>query len=88
VNAVGSEGIQMSSRKLKLEAIKDISLEEVILRVLRENQGLTIQVSEEQEVVIQPQQKLRPLPVLDGRIPEGWEDAVYGRESRHCVRRP
>lgn len=70
----------MSSRKLKLEAIKDISVEEVIMRVLRENRGLTIQVSEGQDVVIQPQPKLRPLPILDGRIPEGWEEAIYGRE--------
>jgi hypothetical protein len=67
----------MPSETLKLETIKDISLEEIVRRVLKENQVLTIWVSEDEEVVIEPQQKLRPLPVLDGHVPEGWKDAVY-----------
>ncbi len=70
----------MSQQEVKLEAVKDISLEEIILRVLKENKVLTIWVSEEQEVIIEPQQKLRPLPVLDGYVPQGWKDAVYDLE--------
>ncbi len=70
----------MPSEMLKLEAIKDVSLEEIVLRVLRENRILIIHVSEEDVVVIEPQQKLRPLPVLNGYVPEGWKDAVYDIE--------
>ncbi len=68
---------QVSSQTLKLDAIKGVSLEEIIARVLKEDQTLTIWVSSEQEVVIEPRQKLKPLPVLDGYVPQGWKDAIY-----------
>jgi hypothetical protein len=29
-------------------------------------------------VVIQPAPSLKPLPELEGFVPEGWKDAVYG----------
>jgi hypothetical protein len=67
----------MSAQTLTLEAIKDISLEDLLARVLRERQTLTIRVSNDQEIVIAPQQKLKPLPVLDGYVPQGWKDAIY-----------
>jgi hypothetical protein len=67
----------MPSQTLKLEAIKDMPMEEVIARVLQDRRPLTVWVSNEQEVVIEPRQKLVPLPVLDGYIPQGWKDAVY-----------
>ena len=67
----------MSTQILTLEALKDISLEDFFAQVLRERQVLTIRVSNDQEIVISPQQKLEPLPVLDGYIPQGWEDAIY-----------
>jgi hypothetical protein len=70
----------MSSQVLTLEAIKDISLEDLIARVLKEHQTLTIRVSGGQEVVIEPKQQLKPLSVLDGYIPQGWKDAVYNVE--------
>jgi hypothetical protein len=70
----------MSSQTLKLEAIKDIAVGEIIWQVLRERQTLTIWVSSDQEVVIEPKQKLKPLPVLDGYIPQGWQDAIYDIE--------
>jgi hypothetical protein len=35
-------------------------------------------ILEEGELVtIEPTPQLKPLPELDGRIPEGWKDAVY-----------
>lgn len=67
----------MSFQTLELDAIKGVSLEEIIAQVLRENRALTIWVSGEQEVVIEPRPKLKPLPVLDGYIPQGWKDAIY-----------
>jgi len=70
----------MPSQTLKLEAIKDIAVGEIIWQVLRERQTLTIWVSSDQEVVIEPKQKLKPLPVLDGYVPQGWQDAIYDIE--------
>ncbi len=67
----------MTTQILTLEAIKNVSLEDLMARVLREQQPLTIQVSNEQEIIITPRKKLKPLPVLEGYIPEGWKDAIY-----------
>lgn len=67
----------MTTRILTLESLKNVSLEDLMARVLREQQTLTIQVSNEQEIVITPQKKLKPLPVLEGYIPEGWREAIY-----------
>jgi hypothetical protein len=30
------------------------------------------------EVLLEPKPALRPLPNLEGFVPEGWKDAVYG----------
>ncbi len=67
----------MTIQTLTLEALKNVSVEDLMARVLREQQTLTIQVSSEQEVVIMPQKKLKSLPVLEGYIPEGWKEAIY-----------
>lgn len=67
----------MSSHILGLDALKGVSLEELVLQVLKDRQTLTISVSGEQEVIIEPKQKLKPLPVLDGTLPAGWKDAIY-----------
>lgn len=67
----------MSAQTLTLEAIKSISLEDLFSRVLQGRQTLTIRVTNDQAVVIAPQEKLKPLPVLDGYIPQGWKDAIY-----------
>ncbi len=62
---------------LTLGAIKHVPLEEIIRRVLDEQISLIIQVSDDQEVTIQPKPRLRPLRVLPGYVPEGWKDAIY-----------
>ncbi len=67
----------MSSQVLEMDALKGVSLQEIVARVLEENRALTIWVSSEQEVVIEPRRKLKPLPVLEGYIPQGWKDAIY-----------
>jgi len=67
----------MLSHTLNLDTLKGVSLEELIFRVLNDQQRLTILVSDEQEVIIEPKQKLKPLPILDGTIPAGWKDAIY-----------
>lgn len=60
-----------------LEAIKGLSLEDLFAWVLQERQTLTIRLSNDQAIIIAPQEKLKPLLVLDGYIPHGWKDAIY-----------
>lgn len=67
----------MSAQTLTLEALKGISLEDLFARVLQERQILTIQVTNEQAIILTPQEKLKPLPVLNGYVPQGWKDALY-----------
>jgi hypothetical protein len=70
----------MSAQTLMLEALKGISLEDLFTRVLKGRQTLTIRVSNDQAVVIVPQEDLKPLPVLNGYIPQGWKDVIYDIE--------
>jgi hypothetical protein len=37
----------------------------------------TIKLPDSAEGVIQPGPKLKPLSILDGRIPDGWKEAIY-----------
>lgn len=67
----------MVSQILTLKELKHVSLDEIIRQVLEQRKTLTILVSEDREVTIQPKTRLRPLRVLEGYIPEGWKDAIY-----------
>lgn len=68
----------MSSQTQTLEKLKDVPLGEIISQVLERWETWTIRVSDDQEVSIQPKARLKPLPTLEGYIPEGWKDAIYG----------
>ena len=68
----------MSSQTLTMEELKHLSLEEIIHQILVQQKTLTVRVSDDQEVTIQLKSGLKPLPVLEGYIPEGWKDAIYG----------
>lgn len=67
----------MSSETLTLEDLKDVPLEEIIRQVLDQEKIVTIRVADDREVTIQPKRRLKPLPVLEGYLPEGWKDAIY-----------
>jgi len=41
--------------------------------VLTKKQVITIQLPNGDEVIIQPKSGLKPLPVLDGFVPDGWK---------------
>ena len=56
----------MSSQTLKLETLKDVPLEKISRQVLEGRQKLTIWVSDEQAVIIEPEPRLKPLPILAG----------------------
>jgi len=51
-------------------------LEEVLWEVVHRKEVLTVHLPDGEAVTIAPLLALRPLPVLEGFIPEGWKDEV------------
>ena len=41
---------------------------------------MTVQLPDGKAVVIEPKQGLKPLPELEGCVPNGWKDALYAHE--------
>ena len=67
----------MSNQILTLDDLKEQTLEDVLRQVIRRQEALTVRLPEGETVAIQPSPRLRPLPVLEGFVPEGWKDALY-----------
>ncbi len=67
----------MSSKIEVLEKWEQVPLGEVIARILEQEETWIIRVSEEQEITLRPQARLKPLPTLEGYVPEGWKEALY-----------
>jgi len=66
----------MNIRTLVLDDLKERTLEEVLREVVRRQEALTVRLPEGETVAIQPSPRLKPLPVLNGFVPEGWKDAI------------
>jgi hypothetical protein len=71
------EQSNMVTETITLEDIKRRPLEEVLREVAEGYINIVVQMPDGEEVVIEPKPRLKPLPVLEGYIPEGWKDAVY-----------
>ena len=52
-------------------------LEELLREVARSREPLTVVLEEGESVTIEPASQLKPLPVLEGRVPECWKEAYY-----------
>ena len=70
----------MPVRVLKLENLKDRLLVDTLRSVVDESETLVVSFPDGKEVVISPKSYLQPLPELEGTVPDGWKDAVYGKE--------
>lgn len=70
----------MAAQTMTLEALKGQSLEELLQQVADQRVTVTVLLPDGTEVVIEPRPRLKPLPVLEGHVPAGWKDAVYGRD--------
>ena len=68
----------MVQRVTTLDELKGHTLEELLKEVARSRESLTVVFEEGGAVVITPEAVLKPLPELEGRVPEGWKDAIYG----------
>ncbi|MGR3220905.1 MAG: hypothetical protein ACUZ8H_13970 [Candidatus Anammoxibacter sp.] len=67
----------MKEQTLTLKELKDKSLEEVLQLSLINKQIMIVKLPNGGKVVIQPKPQLKPLPVLDGYVPNGWKEAIY-----------
>lgn len=67
----------MSTRTLTLDEVKGRTVEDLLQEVFAHRESLTVQLPGGDGVSIQPLPRLKPLPELDGFLPDGWEDAIY-----------
>lgn len=54
-------------------------VEQVLQAVAEQQVIVTVLLPDGKEVIIEPKVGLQPLPELEGRVPEGWKDALYDR---------
>jgi hypothetical protein len=57
--------------------LKGRTLEELLREVARSREPITVVLEEGESVTIELASRLKPLLVLEGRVPEGWKDAIY-----------
>jgi hypothetical protein len=70
----------MSLAAVSLEELLERPLEETLQELVANNASLEVRLPSGDEVVIGPKPQLRRLPKLEGRVPDGWKDAVYSGE--------
>ena len=68
--------VQEAHKIRTLEELKGCTLEELLHEVARSQESITVVLEEGELITIEPALQLKPLPVLDGSVPEGWKDAV------------
>ena len=66
------------TRALTLEELKQRSLDEILREIIEQGIVWVVRLPEGHEVLLEPRLTLQPLPRLEGYVPEGWKDAIYG----------
>jgi hypothetical protein len=69
--------VQEAHKIRTLEELKGQTLEELLHEVARSRESITVVLEEGESVTIEPTSRLKPLPVLEGHVPEDWKDAIY-----------
>jgi hypothetical protein len=69
--------VQEAHKIRTLEELKGHTLEELLREVSRSRESITVVLKEGEAVTIEPTSQLKPLPELEGYVPEGWKDAIY-----------
>jgi hypothetical protein len=70
--------MEIVDRTVVLDELKECTLEEVLREVVRRQEALIVHLPDGETVAIQPSRRLKPLPELEGFIPEGWKEANCG----------
>jgi len=68
----------MAEKVRTLEDLKERTLADVLHEVAHQGQTMMVVLEDGRIVFLQPAISLKPLPVLEGFVPEGWKDAIYG----------
>jgi hypothetical protein len=69
--------VQEAHKIKTLEELKGRTLEDLLHEVARSRESITVVLEEGESVTIELTSQLKPLPVLEGSVPEGWKDAIY-----------
>jgi hypothetical protein len=69
--------VQEAHKIRTLEELKGQTLEELLYEVARSRESITVVLKEGESVTIELASSLKLLPVLEGRVSEGWKDAIY-----------
>jgi hypothetical protein len=69
----------MTRQTLTLEELKKRPLESVFQDVVEKDMAIIVQLPSGKAVSIEPKPTLKPLPELEGYIPDGWKDAIYNQ---------
>jgi hypothetical protein len=70
----------MTEHTVTLEAVKGQSVEALLQQVVEQCVTVTVLLPDGAAVVLEPRPRLQPLPVLEGYVPAGWKEALYGRD--------
>ncbi|MBA3239814.1 MAG: hypothetical protein H0T60_01140 [Acidobacteria bacterium] len=68
--------VQEAHKIITLEELKGRTLEELLHEVAQSRQPITVILEEGESVTIEPSSQLKPLPQLEGHVPEGWKNAI------------
>ena len=69
----------MGAQVLTFDEVKGRTFGDVIQDILAQDAIVTVLLPDGKVVVIEPKPRLKPLPELQGGLPEGWKDAIYAR---------
>ena len=67
----------MVTQTVTLDELKMRTIEDILSSVADLHHIVYVKLPSGAEVTIQPKQRLEPLPVLEGRIPSHWKEAIY-----------
>jgi hypothetical protein len=69
--------VQEAHKIRTLEELKGRTLEEFLHEVAHTGESITVIMEEGESVTVEATSRLKPLPALQGHVPEGWKDAAY-----------
>lgn len=71
--------VQEAHKIRTLEELKGCALEELLHEVARSRESIIVVLEEGELITIEPALQLKPLPVLESHVLEGWKDTIYRR---------
>jgi hypothetical protein len=69
----------MGNQAVTLDELRGRPVEDVLQEVAEQQTSLVVRLHDGKEVVIEPRPQLKPLPELEGKVPENWKDSIYAR---------